>query len=132
MERLQGSIDTKRILIVEDDPALAKALSDKFAREGLDVLQAKNGEEGILMAIEQHPHILLLDLLMPKMDGIQMLKELRKDQWGHEVPVVMLTNLESDEKAVEALEEGAYDFLLKSETKLEDVVSIVKTRLGMP
>ena len=71
----------KTILIVEDEPVYQEALVNKFNIEGFDTLTAENGEEGLSIALEKHPDLILLDLQMPKMDGIEMAKKLRQDEW---------------------------------------------------
>lgn len=74
----------KRILIVEDEIPMLKALVDKFSRAGFETLEAKNGIEGLAVALKEHPDLVLLDLVMPKMDGVKMMEKLREDSWGGE------------------------------------------------
>jgi len=121
----------KRILIVEDDLALIRALADKFLSEGFDVLEAKNGEEGLVVALQENPDLILLDIVMPRMDGLTMLKELRNDERGQEVPVIVLSNLTDTAKTADMVDEGVMDYLIKSDWKLEDVVKKVKQTLGI-
>lgn len=118
------------ILIVEDEKPLRQALVDKFTREGFSILEAKDGEEGLRAAQDKHPALILLDIIMPKMDGMTMLQELRRDDAAGKIPVIILTNL-TDAKAVEkAVGQGVYDFLVKSDWRLEEVVAKVKKKLG--
>ncbi|OGI26051.1 MAG: hypothetical protein A3J76_05605 [Candidatus Moranbacteria bacterium RBG_13_45_13] len=121
----------KTILIVEDEISMLNALRDKFTREGFEVLEAKNGEEGLEIALRDHPDLILLDIVMPKMDGMTMLKRIRADAWGKDVKVIILTNLSDNEKTAAALAQGSYDYLVKSDWKIEDVVAKVKERLGV-
>lgn len=121
----------KKILIVEDEAPLRQALFDKFSREGFQVVQAKNGEEGLVVAVEEHPDIILLDIIMPKVDGLAMLKSLRNDEWGKDVPVIILTNLSDAENVSKAMESGAYEFLVKSDCKVNELVNRVKSKLGI-
>jgi CheY-like chemotaxis protein len=86
----------KSVLIVEDEKSLVDALRDKFAKLGYHTSVAYNGKEGLDAALATHPDILLVDLIMPKMTGMEMLTALRKDPWGANVPVVILTNLSVD------------------------------------
>src|SRR3989344_8460028 len=79
--------------IVEDEAALSNALCDKFEREHFEVLKAKNGEEGLSIALRERPDIILLDIMLPVMDGITMLHKLREDEWGKKAHVVVLTNV---------------------------------------
>jgi len=125
----------KKILIIEDEMSQRKALVDKFTREGFRVIEVQNGEEGLNIALKEQPHIILLDIVMPKMDGLTMLKKLRqKNQWGKNVPVILLTNLSSDyDKVINAItvDEPAY-YLVKANWTINDVVEKVKERLAKP
>lgn len=126
--------DQKRtVLVVEDEEAVRKALKDKFEREGFKVLEAEDGKKGLKVAMAKKPDALLLDLLMPKMGGMEMLAELRKDAgWGKNVPVIILTNLSADDKILGGVVKDQPSFyLLKSDWKIADVVSKVKESLGM-
>jgi DNA-binding response OmpR family regulator len=120
----------KLLLVVEDEISLAQALEKKFSSENFEVLIAKDGEEGLAVALEMHPEIILLDIIMPKVDGITVLKKLREDSWGSTVPVIMLTNLSDAEKVAEATESGVYDYLVKSDWKIEDIVKKVNEKLS--
>ena len=118
----------KTILIVEDEVSLLNALRDKLTRENFAVLEAKNGEEGLEIALREHPDLILLDLIMPVMDGMTMLKKLRHDSWGTKVSVIILTNL-SDAEGSLMRSIGSLDYIVKSNWKLEDVVAKVRERL---
>ena len=120
----------KIILIVEDELSLRTALCDKLTREGFAVLEAKNGEEGLMVALRDHPDLILLDIIMPVMDGMTMLKRLRRDKWGKGVQVILLTNLSENEKVAQAIELGSHEYLVKSDWKIEDVVAKIRERLG--
>jgi len=119
-----------KILIIEDEPSLLAALVKKFSQVGFKVFQAKDGQEGLSVALSSKPDIILLDIDMPKMDGITMLKKLRAESWGKDVPVIVLTNINDINKAAETLIGGVHDYLIKTDWKLEDVVKIVKDRLA--
>lgn len=121
----------KCVLIVEDERILAHALRDQIVREGFSVLLAKNGEEGLSTALSKHPDLILLDIIMPKMDGIGVLRVLRKDPWGRNARIMMLTNVDDSEQIAEVVSHGVYDFLIKTDWKLEDVVKKVCERLGV-
>lgn len=118
-----------KILIVEDERVLAGALMDKFEKEGFTTSVAFDGEEGLEAALNAHPDIILLDIIMPKMDGLTMLERLRRDDWGANVPVIMLTNLSDELKVTEAIKNGSFDYLVKSDWTINDVVDKVKKRL---
>jgi two-component system, OmpR family, alkaline phosphatase synthesis response regulator PhoP len=119
----------KTILIVEDDKSLLNALVDKFTREGFDVLKADNGKEGLDIALDKGPDLILLDILLPIMDGLNVLKKLREESdWGKKVPIILLTNVSADtdeiNKTVEEYEPAYY--LVKSDLELDEVVEKVK------
>ncbi len=129
------SEDEKTILVVEDDQSLLVALTDKFTREKFSVLQAKNGKEGLVVALKERPDLILLDIVMPVMDGMTMLKKLREaNEWGKTVPVILLTNLTSDdeERMRDITELTPTYYLIKTDWKIEDVVEKVRERLKTP
>lgn len=120
----------KTILLVEDEVTLLSALRDKFSREGFTIFEAKNGQEGLNSAFANHPDLILLDIIMPVMDGMTVLKKLRAgDQWGKTVPVIILTNLNEGKKVSESLAYGTDEYLVKSDWKIEDIVKKVKEKL---
>ena len=125
-------VGSKKILIVEDDEAILKSLVFQFKKNEFRVFEGKDGEEGLRIARLEKPDVILLDIMMPKMDGMAMLKELRQaDQYGQEVPIILLTNLSDTDKVAEAVNLGVYDYLVKSDWNLEDVVKTVKGKLGL-
>lgn len=119
----------KKVLIVEDEISLLKALVIKFRRNGFKVLTARNGEEGLKCALKERPDLILLDIIMPKMDGVTMLKKLRKDKKCLTIPVILLTNLGYDKEVEEAIKHGVTDFLVKTNWKIEDVIKKAKEKL---
>jgi len=122
----------KKILIVEDEQDLREALTDKLTREGFEVLGAKNGEEGLKVALAARPDLILLDIVMPVMDGMTMMKKLREEnEWGKNVSVILLTNLSATDQIIRGIveDEPAY-YLVKSDWKIEDVVKKVRERLS--
>lgn len=119
----------KLILITEDETAVLKLLSRRLSEEGFEVEQAKDGKQGLELALKTHPDLILLDIVMPLMDGLTMLKALRQDEWGKEVPVIVLTNLSDADRINEALSDGVFDFLVKSDWKLDDIVKKIKNKL---
>jgi DNA-binding response OmpR family regulator len=121
----------KRILLVEDEPAIARAMADKLTTEGFTVLRASDGEDGLAQAIKDHPDLILLDIVMPKMDGMTMLNHLRKDDWGKNAKIIFLTNLSEMEAVQKATELGVFDYIVKSDWKLSDVVKKVREKIGM-
>ncbi|MDH4330708.1 MAG: response regulator [Candidatus Moranbacteria bacterium] len=116
----------KIILIIEDDESLLEVLGQGVSDSGFKVLKAKNGADGLEMAVENKPDLILLDLIMPKMDGLTMLDKLREDEWGKDVPVIVLTNLSSPEEISKTVDKGVSNYLVKSNWKLEEILKKVK------
>ncbi len=119
----------KTVLIVEDEKSLNNILSDTMANTGFHVHAAQNGEEGLSVALKIHPEIILLDVIMPVMDGITMLRKLREDEWGKNAKVILLTNLSDSKKVAEIAEENSIEYLVKSNWKMKDIVEKVKKEL---
>lgn len=114
-----------KILIIDDEPALLAALTDKFTRAGFDVAIAENGLTGLTSALTHHPDIILLDIIMPVMDGLTMLGKLREDHWGKYAEVILLTNLSDTGKITESMTPTVSGYLVKSDWKINDVVAEV-------
>jgi DNA-binding response OmpR family regulator len=118
-----------RILIVEDEEFLSKALSDNFEAEGFSVSRAQNGEVALTQIEKQKPDMILLDLLLPRKGGFEVLEELKKNPDWSLIPVVVLSNLGGDEQIKRALEMGADDYFVKSQHPIEEVIEKVKSTL---
>lgn len=125
--------ETKRtILIVEDDELLRGVLRDELESEGFTVLDAKDGKMGLEMATSGVVDLILLDVVMPNMNGMKMLQKLREYETGDQIPVILLTNLNDPEKVAEAtIERNVVDYLVKSDWSLKDVSKKVKATLGL-
>lgn len=123
------------IEVVEDEATLRNVLRDKLTLEGFSVIEAKDGEEGLEIALSMHPNLILLDIVMPKMDGITLMKKLRQEnEWGKKVPIILLTNLSADDEKINkaiAEYEPAY-YLVKSNWSIGDLVDKIKERLSRP
>lgn len=119
----------KRILVIEDEVALSMSLKDNLSQEGFDVTVAEDGEKGLALALSLKPDLILLNLLLPEMDGMTVLRKIREEIfWGRAVPVIILTNLSShDEKRMKDITklEPAYYFE-KTDWKIENVIQKVK------
>jgi DNA-binding response OmpR family regulator len=116
----------KKILFIEDESALQKTFSDVLEKEGYKVISALDGESGLRLAKSERPDLILLDLILPKKDGFEVLKELKKEEITKEIPVIVLTNLEEIESVEKALELGATTYLVKAQYTLEEVIKKVK------
>lgn len=121
---------SKSILIVEDETDLREALKTVFSYEDFVVYTASDGEAGLKIALEQKPDIILLDVLMPKMDGVTVLKNLRADEWGKTVKVIVLTALDDLEKVAEIISAGGDDYIVKTNVTLSAIAQKVKEKLA--
>ena len=122
----------KKMLIIEDEDPLAQIVQDEFLGAGFSVSRGRDGEEGLRMALEGHPDIILLDIIIPKFDGFEVLKRLRDDSWGKSVKVILLTNLGLDEKMTKAItmyKPSAY--IVKTDMQLEELIQKTKEVLGI-
>ncbi|MCI0542308.1 response regulator [bacterium] len=120
----------QKILIIEDDESLRAVLHDAFARAGFEILSAKNGQEGLDIALREHPDFVLLDIVMPVMDGIAALKKLREDEWGKHVPVFILTNSMDVETMAETMESHILQYIVKADVDMGKLVGQVQESLG--
>jgi len=120
----------KKILFIEDESALQKTFGDILKSKGHGVLKALDGESGLRSAKGERPDLILLDLILPKMDGFEVLKELKENEETKNIPVIILTNLEETEDIQKALELGATTYLVKSSYTLEEVVNKIEKALG--
>lgn len=118
-----------KILVVEDEEILLTALSEELNQEGFEVVGAHDGVEGVEKAASEKPELILLDLVMPKLDGIGALKQMKENSASKDIPVVILTNLSDYDKVAEALQLGAMDYLVKANYRLEELVNKIKTVL---
>jgi len=122
---------SKKILVVEDEPDMRQAIVESLEHEGFDVLEAENGGKGLEEALTRRPDLIILDILMPKMDGMEMMKKLRQqNEWGRKVPIILLTNLSADDKIMRGIveDEPSY-YLVKSDWKIPDVIEKVREML---
>jgi two-component system OmpR family response regulator len=123
---------SKKILVVEDEAPLRNAISSILNFNGFEVLQAVNGKEGFDLAMKERPDLILLDHMMPVMDGLTMFEKLRQEpDWDKEVMVIFLTNSTDLAKIASPTEEALPDFLIKSDWNIEDIVKKIKERLGI-
>lgn len=122
----------KTVLVVEDETDIREALRDVLLEANYHVLEARNGKEGVDTALRSHPNLILLDLLMPEMDGMTALKHIRADAWGANVPVLILTNLNATEERLveDIVTHKPLEYLIKADWKIYDVVEKIKRILS--
>ncbi|MFA6322597.1 MAG: response regulator [Candidatus Buchananbacteria bacterium] len=121
----------KKVLIIDDEEVVTKALASQFDDREIQVLTARDGLEGLGLAIKEKPDLILLDLLMPKMNGLEMLAELRQDSWGKRAEVMILSNLGDSEKIAQAVSLGSFEYLVKVDWNVTDVVANIRKKLGL-
>lgn len=122
-------MNKKTILVVDDENSLVLSLKIKLTEEGYEVLTARDGKEGLNIAKSNHPDLILLDILMPVMDGLTMLRELRRDEWGKTAKVLILSNLSRQETELQSKIEGVTDYIIKSNWDLEDLAAKIRVYL---
>lgn len=119
-----------KVLIVEDDPLMSRMYQKIFTFEKFEVVMAADGQEGVDKARAEKPTLILLDVMMPKMNGLQALEKLKADPETKAIPVVMLTNLAGQQDAETALTKGAVKYIVKSEHEPKEVTDMVKQILA--
>lgn len=117
------------VALIEDDPLIAEMYTTKFTKEGYDIKHAADGFAGLDLVKKEKPDIILLDIIMPKMDGFQVLAELRKDASFKKTPVIMLTNLGQEEDVQKGRALGATDYFIKTNFTPAAIVDKVKSIL---
>jgi DNA-binding response OmpR family regulator len=122
----------KRILLVEDDTALAEVYKSRLELEGFDIQHVPNGEDALSSAVEYKPDLIVLDAMMPKISGFDVLDILRNTPETTNIRVIMLTALSQAKDRERASQLGADDYLVKSQVVIGDVVDRIKHHLGMP
>lgn len=120
----------KVILFIEDESALQKTFGDILRQEGYEMISALDGEIGLRLAKDKKPDLILLDLILPKVNGFEVLKKIKEDKETKDIPVIVLTNLEGIGDVEKAIELGATTYLVKASYSLEEVVQKIKKTLG--
>ena len=120
----------KTILFIEDESALQKTFGEVLKQEGYQMISALDGESGLRLAKSQKPDLILLDLILPRVNGFEVLKRLKGDKETKDIPVIVLTNLDGVEDVDKVIELGATTYLVKAEYSLEEVVEKIKKALG--
>jgi len=116
----------RTILVVEDEGLLRELMAEKLRFEGFNTIEASDGDEGLAVALKEHPDLIVLDLLMPKMGGMEVLRHLREDEYGRSIPVIIVSNLSGKEDIAEGAEKGAVEYLIKANFSLDEIVDKIK------
>ena len=122
-------MSSAKIVVVEDEPILLKALNIELLGAGYTVLSAQDGEEGLALVMAEKPDLVLLDLIMPKKGGFEVLSAIKADPATQHIPVVILSNLSQDEDRAKGKALGAADYFVKSSTDLSEVSKLVEKLL---
>lgn len=121
---------SKKIIFIEDESELQRAVTGILAKEDYQVFSALDGESGLKLAEKERPDLILLDLIMPKKDGFEVLRELKQNENTKNIPVIILTNLEGGTEIEKVLSLGATTYLIKTNYRLEEVIEKIKQTLG--
>lgn len=113
---------THKVLIIEDDAFLHELCKKKFIKEGYQVISAFNGTDGLVKAPQEKPDIILLDLLLPEMDGLDLLKQLKEQTETKNIPVIITSNYSDRERVQKGLDLGAKDYIIKAHFTPDDIV----------
>lgn len=124
------NMSPKTIALIEDDKVLSNALYSGLTDAGFLVTRAFNGEEGLELVTSTKPSLVLLDILMPKMDGLTVAKKLKSNPETKGIPIIILTVLEKATPMLDAVEADVYEYIIKSDYKVEDIVKIVQEKLA--
>ena len=120
----------KTILFIEDESALQKTFNDLLNKKGYTMTSALDGETGLRLAEVQKPDLIILDLILPKLHGFDVLERLKKNQATKDIPVIVLTNLEGINEIEKAIELGATTYLVKAQYTLDEMMEKIRKTLG--
>ncbi len=120
----------KKVLLVDDDPSITNPLSERLTGAGHTVFVAHTGTEGLAIAVKEHPDLTLLDIMMPQMNGWEMLEELKKDDWGKTASVVILTNMDDMDNVSQAVAHEAHEYIIKGSWTMDDIVRKVEEKFA--
>lgn len=116
----------KKILFIEDEPSLQEVLTSALKKRGFEVEGALDGASGLALARSLKPDLVLLDLILPKMDGFEVLEKIKQDPAIKETPVIVLTNLENDQDVERVLALGAFNYLVKANYSLDNIIQKIE------
>jgi DNA-binding response OmpR family regulator len=125
-----AEVPNKKILLVEDEPMLSNLLKQRLEKEGIQVTAAHDGEEAVKLLKQDKPDLILLDIILPKMSGFEVLEEMKGDPTVQSAPVVVVSNLGQDSDVEKAQKFGAVGYFVKAQMSIEDLVFKVKEFLG--
>lgn len=121
---------TSKILIIEDETALLYALKAELTQNGFEIMEAVDGEKGLQALKQQKPDLIILDLLLPGIDGFEVLRRLKSKNQTKNIPVIILTNLGDKENIEKGTKLGADDYLIKTDYSLEEIIKKLKNLIN--
>jgi DNA-binding response OmpR family regulator len=119
-----------KILLIEDDPLIVKIYKTRLSADGYEVISADNGQDGLKLAMENPPNLIVLDIMMPKMDGFGVLEKLRTEENTKQVPILVYSNLGAEDEIQRARKLGATEFIVKANISPTEMVTKIKHYLG--
>ncbi len=120
----------KKIALIEDDKILSDSVYSGFKEAGFEVVRAFDGEEGLKLVETEKPDLVLLDILLPKLNGLQVAKQLKSNPSTKAIPIIILSVLDQSTSVAEALDSGVYEYIAKGDFKVEEIVAKVKEKFG--
>ena len=126
---MESEIETKTVLLVEDDEPIRELYATALTNEGLSVITAEDGAEGVALALEKKPSVILFDIEMPVMDGHKAAEKIRLDSWGKDVPIIFLTNHSDVANVAHAHMLSLDDYIVKANIPVKEVIN--KVRMAM-
>ena len=120
----------KKILVVDDDTIFLKTMRDMLEPMGFTVIEAKDGVEGLAMVEKEKPNLILLDVVMPKLDGMGFLKALQKEEKGKQIPVLITSNFSGTNKIEEGMQYGIRGYIIKSNESLKTIINNIELIIG--
>lgn len=126
-EKIEGTKGT--VLLVEDEESAVLLLGRALAQEGYAVLTAGDGKEGLRLSLVKHPDVIIADLLLPKMSGIEMIAEIRKNDWGKNAEIIILTNVSDVKTMEEAMSHDTFFYMVKGDSSMADIITKVNSRM---
>lgn len=120
------AMETIKVLTCEDNQDLREALTTALKDAGFEVLSASDGMEAVEMTLKHHPDVILMDILMPKMDGHEAVNKIRQDIWGKNAKIIFLTSLSDPENVVKAVEAKGDEYIIKPHASLQEIISKIR------
>ena len=122
--------DGQKILLVEDDPFLSSLLKNRFQKESFNIILAQDGEEALISLKSGKPNLILLDIILSKKSGFEVMEEIREDPQLEKIPIIIISNLGQPEDVQRGYELGAIEYFVKAKTSIDDLVEKVKEFLA--